>query len=130
MAYNTALMAKNLERTHYTLSYEEGQLVRRGKKQIGGHEVILYNNYSKFPNDIRGEVVVRLLVEVANATGSDPESVRKKLLANYMAASDTIFGNARRGVYDPVPVEVISYTVDPRRRNIQMKMAPIASSLN
>lgn len=118
------------ERTHYTLAYEEGQLVRRGKKRIGGREITIYNNYSNFPKDIRGDIAARLLVEVAQATNSDPESVRKRLLENYMRASETISRNASEGIYTHVPVEPITYTVDPRRKTIHIDEAPIMESLN
>ncbi len=123
-------MQKDLEPTHYTLAYEKGELIRRGQKKVRGHIVVLYNNYTRFPQEIRGDIATRLLVEVANATHSDPESVRKLLLSNYIKASDAMFQNAKRGVYDEVPVEPITYTIDPRRRPIRILEAPILDSQN
>ena len=123
-------MVSSLERTHYTLSYENGQLIRRGKKRMGGHEVTTYNNYTRLPPDAWAGAEDRLLAEVALATGSDSRSVQKKLMANYNAACATLVENMRRKIFVPVPVEVISYTVDPRRRPINVQVMPIFSSIS
>lgn len=123
-------MSRNQERTQYAVAYEEGDLVRRGKTRIRGREVKLYTNYSRFPREVRGEIATRLLVEIAQATNSDPESVRQQLMDNYNAATKKASDNAYRGDYTPVPVEPIRYTRDPRRRAIQIAKAPILSSQN
>ncbi len=67
ISYNNGSVKETLQPTRYTLAYEKGELVRRGKKTVRGHEVTLYTNYSRLPRDIRGDVLVRLLVEVAKA---------------------------------------------------------------
>lgn len=123
-------MPKNIERTHYTVAYENGQLVRRGKKRMGGHEVTTYNNYTRLPPDAWAGAEDRLLAEVALATGSDSRSVQKKLMANYNAACSLMVENAKIGIFVPVPVEVIFYTVDPRRKPINVQAMPIVSSMS
>ena len=123
-------MSKEAVPTRYTLAYENGELIKRAKKHIGGREVTCYTNYTKLPRDVRSQVTFRLLAEVAKTTDSDPESVRLKLLDNYNAACKTASDNAYRGMYEPVLVEPITYTVDRRRRSIQIEKAPILTSLN
>lgn len=129
ISYNN-IVQKDLEPTRYTLAYENGELIRRGQKRVRGHVVTLYNNYTRLPKEIRADVATRLLVEVAIATHSDPESVRKLLLDNYIRSSNAMFQNAERGVYDDVAVEPITYTIDPRRRPIRILEAPIVDSQN
>ena len=123
-------MTKNLERAHYNVSYEKGRLTRRGTKRIGGHEVKIINYYFNLPEDAWNGAEQRLHVEIAKATGSDAESVRRKLLENYNRACAIIVENAKMGIFTHVPVEPISYTVDPRRLPIQIENSPIMSSLN
>lgn len=130
LSYNNYSVKEILQPTHYTLAYEKGELVRRGKKVVRGHEVTLYNKYTRLPRDIRADVTVRLLVEVAKATHSDPESVRQLLLTRYIEASKKMDENARYGIYEDVPVEPIRYTTDPRRKAIRIKEAPIFTSLS
>lgn len=131
MSYNTQSMSKKLERVHYTLAYESGELVRRGKKRIGGKEVILYNNYSRLPRSTRGEIIAHMLVEVALATNSDPESVWQLLMKNYNAAIKRESDNSFQGDHSPVTVEPIRYTVDPRRKAfVNIYKAPILANNN
>ncbi len=130
ISYNNGSVKETLQPTRYTLAYEKGELVRRGKKTIRGHEVTLYTNYSRLPRDIRGDVLVRLLVEVAKATHSDPESVRLLLLTRYIEASEKMDKNAWYGNYEDVAVEPITYTIDPRRKPIKIEEAPILRAPN
>lgn len=130
MSYNMPPMAKELSPTRYSLSFEQGQLIRRGTKKIRGREVTLYTNYTMMPEHIRAQAAANAIGEAAMATGSNPETVYKQLLQNYFEAARKREANSNHFVFDYVPVTPITYTVDPRRRPIRIMSAPIVTSLS
>ena len=109
-------MIRDLDSAHYKIAFEEGQLVRRGVKYIDGREVKTYDNYFNLPRDTWPQAEERVHAEVAAAIKSDPESVRQRLLANYNRACEIKVANAHMGIFDPVPVEPIEYTVNITRQ--------------